>query len=68
MNPQEEHWIMIKRVFRYLNGTQNKGIIFYKSDNNLLDAYVDASYYKDDLKTGRSTTGYLIRYCGNLIA
>jgi len=29
--PDESHWNRVKRVFRYLNGTTDHSIIFYKS-------------------------------------
>ena len=66
-NPNEEHWIMMKRIMRYLNGTRNKGLTFDKDESTILDAFVDAAYL-DDPVTKRSTTGYLIRYHGNIIA
>ncbi|KAG2791496.1 hypothetical protein PC113_g25824 [Phytophthora cactorum] len=27
-NPQEEHWVAVKRIFRYLQGTKTHGIYF----------------------------------------
>lgn len=66
-NPTEEHWIMMKRIFRYLNGTRNSGITFDKRNETVIEAYVDSSY-KDDPNTKKSTTGYLIRYHGNIIS
>ncbi|KAG2758624.1 hypothetical protein PC112_g25926 [Phytophthora cactorum] len=27
-NPQEEHWVAVKRIFRYLQGTKTHGICF----------------------------------------
>ncbi|KAG2860558.1 hypothetical protein PC113_g7926 [Phytophthora cactorum] len=32
-NPQEEHWVAIKRIFRYLQGTKTHGICFKPGDN-----------------------------------
>lgn len=66
-NPTEEHWIMLKRIMRYLNGTRNTGLIFDQKSANILDTYVDSSFM-DDPKTKRSTSGYVIRYYGNVIA
>ncbi|KAG3002873.1 hypothetical protein PC121_g25575 [Phytophthora cactorum] len=33
-NPQEEHWVAVKRIFRYLQGTKTHGICF-KPGNNI---------------------------------
>ncbi|KAG2869852.1 hypothetical protein PC115_g25305 [Phytophthora cactorum] len=32
-NPQEEHWVAVKRIFRYLQGTKTHGICFKPGDN-----------------------------------
>lgn len=66
-NPSEEHWIMLKRIMRYLNGTQNSGLTFDQRSSTILDTFVDSSFM-DDPTTKKSTTGYLIRYRGNVIA
>ena len=66
-NPSEEHWIMLKRIMRYLNGTRNSGLTFDQQSPTILDAFVDSAFL-DDPKTKRSTSGYLIRYHGNNIA
>ena len=31
-NPQVEHWIAVKRIFRYLQGTKSHGICFKPGD------------------------------------
>ena len=31
-NPQQEHWIAVKRIFRYLQGTKEHGIRYQSSD------------------------------------
>lgn len=66
-NPQDVHYIMIKRILRYLNGTRSHKLKYDKVSENILESYVDASF-RDDPTTGKSTTGYLIRYHGNIIA
>ena len=66
-NPSEEHWIMLKRIMRYLNGTRNSGLTFDQRSTSILDTFVDSSFM-DDPATKKSTTGYLIRYHGNNIA
>lgn len=64
--PEPIHFVMVKRIFRYLNGTSTCSLKFDKNSSTVLESYVDASY-KDDPKTARSTTGYVIMYHGNLI-
>ena len=66
-DPKEEHWIQLKRIMRYLSGTRNFGLRFGERDEKVLDVFTDASF-QDDVRTGKSTTGYVIRYHGNVIA
>lgn len=67
MNPKPIHFVMIKRIFRYLSVTGTLGLTFDQNSDHILDTYVDASY-KDDPMTSKSTTGYLIQYHENTIA
>lgn len=39
-----EHWQAAKRVFRYLKGTSDFGLIYSKTDNCKLVGYVDADW------------------------
>lgn len=58
----------VKRTLRYLNGTKNRGIAFKREqDEQLLQAYCDSDYAGDE-DTRRSTTGYLILFCGGPIS
>lgn len=57
--PELIHFVMVKRIFRYLNGTRTCRLKFDKNSPTVLESYVDASY-KDDPQTTRSTTGYVI--------
>ena len=46
-NPGPEHWIALKRVFRYLQGTQNLGLVYGGAlswPDQILTAYTDADY------------------------
>jgi len=55
----------IKRVYRYLNGTRNYGIMIKKSPGKYrIEAFCDASYVKDE----RSICGYVIMLNGTVIA
>ena len=57
-NPQEEHWVAVKRIFRYLQGTKTYGICYKPSDKIGLRGYSDADWagYLADRK---STSGYV---------
>lgn len=67
-NHDESHWQAVKRIFRYIKGTPNHGLLF-KSDENFdaLIGYSDADYAAD-LDTRRSTTGYIFTMTGGCIA
>lgn len=46
-DPSTEHWTAAKRVFRYLNGTQEQGIIFNGNDADdvvTVDGYSDSDW------------------------
>lgn len=60
-NPSNEHWLLAKRVLRYLKGTVDLGIMFRSSTkgNNQLVAYSDADYVAC-LDTRKSTSGVMI--------
>lgn len=55
----QNRWNAAKRVFKYLIGTAELGIM-YKSDENgfILEGYSDADF-AGDIETRRSTTGYM---------
>ncbi|KAG2870688.1 hypothetical protein PC117_g28442 [Phytophthora cactorum] len=56
-NPQEEHWVAVKRIFRYLQGTKTHGICFKPGDNIDFRGYSDADW-AGDLADRKSTSGY----------
>jgi hypothetical protein len=58
-NPTEEVVLGIKRVFRYLVGTIDKGLYFRAEGKGRLTAYCDASY-AECILTRKSITGYVI--------
>jgi hypothetical protein len=70
-NPCQEHWIAVKRIMRYLNGTINKCLVFKNNNTDIkslnIEAYCDADWAgdKDDRK---STTGVVIKLNGNTIS
>jgi len=66
--PMAEDVIRVKRVFRYLAGTINKGIV-YKSDSSpgSLECYSDADF-GGCTTTGRSTSGVVVLHAGGAIS
>ena len=67
-NPGLEHWKRVKRVFRYIQGTLNYGLL-YTSDGSepVLSGYSDADW-GGDLTTRRSTTGYVFQIDKNTVS
>ncbi|KAG2791160.1 hypothetical protein PC112_g24363 [Phytophthora cactorum] len=62
-NPQEEHWVAVKRIFRYLQGTKTHGICFKPGDNIDFRGYSDADW-AGDLADRKSTSGYMFMLMG----
>ncbi|KAG2758958.1 hypothetical protein Pcac1_g28958 [Phytophthora cactorum] len=56
-NPQEEHWVAVKRIFRYLQGTKTHGICFKPGNKIDFRGYSDADW-AGDLADRKSTSGY----------
>ena len=57
-SPRDAHWEAGKRVLRYLKGTQNHGLHYYKAENSNLVGFCDSNWAGtiDDCK---STSGYV---------
>lgn len=67
-NYTKQHITEVKRMFRYLNGTKDQGISFDNIHSETeLTAYCDSDY-AGDVDTRKSTTGYILLYCGGPIA
>ncbi|XP_024872460.1 uncharacterized protein LOC112455020 [Temnothorax curvispinosus] len=65
LKPTEEDWQDVKRVFRYLKETVNRGLIF-RGRTNELEALTDASFR--DCTDSTSTGGYIIKLFEDVIA
>uniref|UniRef100_A0A6V7M123 Integrase catalytic domain-containing protein n=1 Tax=Bracon brevicornis TaxID=1563983 RepID=A0A6V7M123_9HYME len=61
----ENDWEEVKRLFRYLKGTPDLGLIF-RAEGNKLEAFTDASFR--DWEDSTSTSGYVIKLYGDTIA
>lgn len=63
-----ENVTQVKRIFRYLRGTENLGIVYRQEENSgMLEGYSDADL-GCDMDTGRSTTGLVSKYAGGPIS
>jgi hypothetical protein len=56
-NPNEFHWEALQRVFFYLKGTPNKGLIYKRTAESLI-GYADADWV-GDRDTRKFTNGYI---------
>lgn len=65
--PTEMHVMLIKRIFRYLNGTKNLALVFAANkEDDGVKAYSDSDY-ANDVATRRSISGIAIFVFGNLV-
>ncbi|KAG2870465.1 hypothetical protein PC115_g25113 [Phytophthora cactorum] len=62
-NPQDEHWVAVKRIFRYLQGTKTHGICFKPGNKIDFRGYSDADW-AGDLADRKSTSGYTFMLMG----
>jgi hypothetical protein len=63
-NPSESHWEALDILVGYLKMTKDLGLVM-KGGNRLLQLWSDANWGG---KHKQSTSGYLIKHCGNSIA
>lgn len=64
LEPTEDDWSSVKRIFRYLRGTSDCGLIYRGIDDDL-QAMTDASFR--DCEDSTSTSGYIIKLFGDAI-
>ncbi|XP_071939680.1 secreted RxLR effector protein 161-like [Coffea arabica] len=57
-NPGKEHWLAVKRIFRYLRGTSDVGLI-YRGDTECLVTGYSNSDYAGDVDSRMSMTDYV---------
>ncbi|GJS77797.1 retrovirus-related pol polyprotein from transposon TNT 1-94 [Tanacetum coccineum] len=55
VNPKESHLVVVKRIFRYLKGTQNLGLWYPKGSGFNLKAYSDSDYAGCNLDRKRTS-------------
>ena len=67
-NPTAEDVAKLKRVFRYIAGSLDLGIVYRQTaEIGILDSYSDADF-GGCTKTGRSTSGILVKYADGAIS
>ena len=64
--PTKQHWVAIKRIFRYLKGPQKYGLLYNRSDSNCV-GFSDADW-GGDLDDRTSTSGYVFQVGGTAIS
>ena len=64
-NPGEDHWRALKRIARYLKGTEKLGLTYAK-DGGDIKGYVDADFANEDGR--KSISGYVIMLAGCAIS
>ena len=62
----ESHWNMVKRIFRYVQGTKNLALTYSRNGDTNITGYCDASWATDP-ENPRSTTGYMFSVQGGAI-
>jgi histone deacetylase 1/2 len=65
--PTTTHWIAVKHILRYVQGTLQNGLTFQRSSHTLLSAFSDADW-AGCLDDRRSTGGFTIFFGPNLIS
>ena len=63
--PKESHLIALKRIFRYLFGTQNLGLWYPKKSFLELIGFIDADYAGS--KTDRKSTSETCQFLGHML-
>ena len=60
VNPTSNHWIAVKRVFRYLKGTIAFGLVYVKGVKNLNVIGYSDSNFAGDVEDRKSTSGQVL--------
>jgi hypothetical protein len=63
---QLSHLLAVERIFRYLAGTWDSGILYNRGRNLPLVSYSDLDY-TGDVETGRSTTSFMFCFGNSLV-
>jgi hypothetical protein len=66
-HPTNIHWTMVKRIFRYLRGTRDYGILYFASSGLSLQEYCDSDFTADH-DDRKSHSNYVFTLAGGPIA
>jgi hypothetical protein len=67
-NPTSDDFVKVKRIFRYLQGTREHGIVYQQDyKKGIIECYSDADH-GGDRSCGRSTTGVMCIYSAGAIS
>ena len=64
-NSEIEHWRLVKKVLRYLQGTKCLMLTYRRFDSLYIEGHTDSDYTGDDRK---STSGYIFTLAGGAIS
>ena len=64
-NPGIEHWRLVKKVLRYLQGIKGLMLMYRRSDSLHIEGYIDSDYAGDERK---STSRYIFTLAGGAIS
>ena len=56
VDPREAHYVVVKKIFRYLKGTFEFGLWYGRSNDFTLNAYTD-TYWASSMDDRKSTNG-----------
>lgn len=65
--PTKQHWIVVKRIMRYLHGTTYYGLVFTPNASGVCVGYSDANC-SGDLDDRKSKSGYLFFNCSGAVS
>ena len=66
--PGKQHWVGMKRIFRYIKGTLDYGLVYTANDRNTtIIGYADADW-AGDINTRKSTSGYVFHIGGSTVS
>lgn len=65
-NPGKAHWMAVKRIMRYLNGTRDMKLCYQRDEKEDLHGFCDADW-AGDVSDRRSVTGYVFLLQGSAI-
>jgi hypothetical protein len=68
--PTKCHWVGVKTILRYINGTRDLGLFYNRNKDPILLGYTDAGYYQipimEDHKQALYSCKVEQQYLGNL--